>query len=79
MQHSGDISLGGPGGNLEIGGTDVLFRSQEDTYYSQWLTYSRETEDDLIKDLFRRGALPTYTTYQAQRLRFNHSLMLWQA
>ncbi len=59
--HSGDISLGGPGGNLEVGGTDVFFRNQEDTYYSQWVTYSRETEDDLIKDLFRRGALPTYT------------------
>jgi len=59
--HGGDISLGGPGGNLEVGGTDVLFRSQEDTYYSQWVTYSRETEQDLIKDLFRRGALPTYT------------------
>jgi hypothetical protein len=58
--HGGDVSLGGPGGNLEVGGTDVLFRSQEDTYYSQWVTYSRETEDDLIKDLFRRGALPTY-------------------
>ncbi len=59
--HGGDISIGGAGGNLEVGGTDILFRSQEDTYYSQWVTYSRETEDDLIKDLFRRGALPTYT------------------
>ena len=59
--HSGDISLGGPGGSLEVGGTDVIFRSQEDTYFSQWITYSRETEDELIKNLFRRGALPTYT------------------
>jgi len=59
--HSGDISLGGPGGNLEVGGTDVLFRSQEDTYYSNWLTYSVETSQALISDLFRRGAVPTYT------------------
>ena len=59
--HGGDISIGGAGGNLEVSGTDVLFRNQEDTYYSQWVTYSRETEDDLIKDLFRRGALATYT------------------
>ncbi len=59
--HSGDISLGGPGGSLEVGGTDVLFRSQEDTYFSQWVTYSKETDSELIKDLFRRGALPTYT------------------
>jgi len=58
--HSGDISLGGPGGNLEVGGTDVLFRNQEDTYFSQWVTYSEETSEDLVKDLFRRGALPTY-------------------
>ena len=59
--HGGDISIGGPGGNLEVGGTDVLFRSQENTYYSQWVTYSQETDADLPLDLFRRGALPTYT------------------
>ena len=59
--HSGDISIGGPGGNLEVGGTDVLFRNQEDTYFSNWVTYSVETSQALIADLFRRGAVPTYT------------------
>ena len=59
--HSGDISFGGPGGNLEVGGTDVLFNRQEDTYYSNWVTYSTETDQELIDKLFKRGAIPTYT------------------
>jgi len=59
--HGGDISFGGPGGNLEVGGTDVLFNRQEDTYYSNWVTYSVETDQGLIDGLFKRGAIPTYT------------------
>jgi hypothetical protein len=59
--HSGDIAFGSAGGNLEVGGTDIRFLAQEDTYYSNWVTYSVSTSQDLIKDLFRRGAVPTYT------------------
>ena len=58
--HSGDIAFGNGGGNLEVGGTDIRFLAQEDTYYSNWVTYSVSTSQDLISDLFRRGAVPTY-------------------
>jgi hypothetical protein len=58
--HSGDIVFGDGGGNLEVGGTDISFAAQADTYYSNWVTYSVSTSQDLISDLFRRGAVPEY-------------------
>jgi len=58
--HSGDIVFGNGGGNLEVGGTNVSFSAQEDTYYSNWVTYSVSKSQDLISDLFRRGAVPEY-------------------
>ena len=59
--HSGDISIGGPGGTLEVGGTDVSFPSGQDTYFSNWVTYSTPTDEADIVRLFKRGAIPTYT------------------
>ncbi len=59
--HSGDISFGGPGGNLEVAGTDVLFQSVEDCLYSNWYTWDESVSDADILDLFRRGAVPTVT------------------
>ena len=58
--HSGDIVFGSGGGALEVGGTNISFRAQEDTYYSNWVTYSVSTSQELISDLFRRGAIPEY-------------------
>ena len=59
--HSGDISFGGPGGNLEVAGTDVLFASAEDCLYSNWVTWDESIGDADILQLFRRGAVPTVT------------------
>lgn len=59
--HSGDISFGGPGGSLEVGGTDVTFPTQLDTRYANWMSYTRAVTDAEILDLFRRGAVPQNT------------------
>jgi len=59
--HTGDISIGGPGGSLEMGGTDVTFTTQEDTYYANWVTWSASKPEADIVELFERGALPSIT------------------
>lgn len=59
--HSGDISFGGPGGNLEVAGTDVLFGTQDGTLYSNWVTWSESKSEADILELFRRGARPDLT------------------
>jgi hypothetical protein len=66
--HSGDIAFGSGGGNLEVGGTDVLFAPSPDWYLSNWVTYINRpasgTPAELISVLFERGAVPTYTITQ---------------
>ena len=64
--HSGDIAFGQGGGNLEVGGTDVLFAASPDWYLSNWVTYVEPPADteELISILFERGAVPTYTITQ---------------
>lgn len=59
--HSGDISFGGPGGSLEVGGTDVTFRNQLDTYYANWASWTRELTPEELLELFERGARPQVT------------------
>lgn len=59
--HSGDISFGGPGGSLEVGGTDVTFQTQSDTYYANWASWTRELSAAEILELFERGARPQVT------------------
>ena len=59
--HSGDISFGGPGGSLEVAGTDVLFNLNEDCLFAQWYTWSESKPESDILELFRRGARPTVT------------------
>ena len=59
--HSGDISIGGGGGNLEVGGTDVAFQTVQDMYYANWVTWSESKSDADILELFQRGALPDLT------------------
>lgn len=59
--HGGDISFGGPGGNLEVAGTDVLFQTAKDFYYAQWVTWSESKSQSDITALFESGALPRYT------------------
>jgi len=57
--HSGDITFGGTGGNLEVAGTDVLFVRPEDCYYARWASWSTNKPASDILELFQRGALPT--------------------
>lgn len=59
--HSGDISFGGPGGNLEVAGTDVLFNTVNDGNYSNWASWRSWPSDLQILNLFRRGAIPDVT------------------
>ena len=59
--HAGDISFGGPGGSLEVAGTNVLFRSAEDCYFSNWITFSTSQSQTVIDALFQRGAVPDIT------------------
>lgn len=56
--HTGDISIGGPGGSLEVGGTDVTFTTQVDTYYAGWVTWDTSQPQSTIDKLFQRGAKP---------------------
>jgi len=59
--HNANISFGGPGDNLEVAGTDVLFLTATDAKYSNWVTWSRAVlQPDIIK-LFKRGAVPDVT------------------
>ena len=59
--HSGDISIGGPGGSLEVFGTDVTFQTTLDMYYANWVTWSESKSDADILELFERGAKPDVT------------------
>ncbi len=59
--HSGDISFGGPGGSLEVAGTDVTFQTQLDTNYANWASWSVSKTDADILELFQRGAVPDVT------------------
>lgn len=59
--HSGDITFGGPGGSLEVGGTDVTFSRATDMLFSNWVTWSESKPDADILELFQRGARPTVT------------------
>lgn len=59
--HSGDISFGGAGSNLEVGGTDVLFAPLTDARYANWVTWSESKPESDIVELFQRGALPDVT------------------
>ena len=59
--HSGGITFGGTGGNLEVAGTDVNFVSQINTNFSNWLTFSRSISEAEIYPLFSRGAVPNVT------------------
>lgn len=59
--HSGDISFGGPGGSLEVGGTDVTFPTQLDTRYANWASWTVSLDDADILELFQRGARPQDT------------------
>lgn len=59
--HSGDISFGGPGGSLEVAGTNVLFNLNEDCLFAQWYTWSESKPESDILELFQRGARPTVT------------------
>ncbi|MEM9043427.1 MAG: hypothetical protein AAGC81_01940, partial [Pseudomonadota bacterium] len=56
--HSGDVSWGGPGGSLEVAGTDVLFNLNEDCLFSNWVTWSTSLDESDIQELFERGAIP---------------------
>jgi hypothetical protein len=57
--HSGDISIGGPGGSLLVGDTDVTFNSTDDCLYAEWASWSRLLENTTKQQLFQRGAIPT--------------------
>ena len=59
--HSGDITFGGQGSSLEVGGTDVTFRSQLDTQYANWASWRTRLDDATQLELFRRGARPQVT------------------
>lgn len=59
--HTGDISFGGPGSSLEVGGTDVTFPTQLDTRYANWASWTVALSDADILELFRRGARPEDT------------------
>ena len=59
--HSGDISIGGPGGSLEVFGTDVTFQTTLDMYYANWATWATSRTDAQILELFERGASPDIT------------------
>ena len=59
--HSGDISFGGPGGTLEVGGTNVSFASQQNTNLAYWASWTSYLDDATLLQLFQRGARPSYT------------------
>lgn len=56
--HSGDITMGGQGSNLEVGGTDVAFQAQLATNYANWASWRQRLDDETLLELFRRGARP---------------------
>jgi hypothetical protein len=56
--HSGDITFGGGGGSLEVGGTDVVFVRATDMLFSNWYTWSISKPEADIIELFERGAVP---------------------
>jgi hypothetical protein len=59
--HSGNITMGGTSGSLEVAGTNVLFANQADTYYSNWLTFNSSIAENDFYPLFARGAIPQHT------------------
>ena len=59
--HSGDISFGGPGGSLEVGGTDVTFLTSQDCFYANWASWTVLLDEADILELFQRGARPVRT------------------
>jgi len=59
--HSSNISFGGPSDSLEVGGTDVVFPSQRDTYYANWFNWTTNVSDSGMLELFHRGARPVTT------------------
>lgn len=62
--HTGDITWGFSGDNLEVGGTDVAFVSPKKCYYSHWATWSSVAltpTTDIRVDLFEKGALADIT------------------
>ena len=58
--HPGDIVFGAAQGNLEVGGTDVAFAYQEDTYFAYWASWTKFLSDDKMEEVFKRGASPTH-------------------
>lgn len=59
--HTGDITFGGQGSSLEVGGTDVTFQAQLDTNYANWASWRERLTDETILELFQRGARPVVT------------------
>ncbi|MEL7111267.1 MAG: hypothetical protein AAGL99_18605, partial [Pseudomonadota bacterium] len=59
--HTGDITMGGQGSSLEVGGTDVTFQSQLDTNYANWASWTERISDASLLELFQRGARPQDT------------------
>jgi len=60
--HSGDINWGDPDNNLEMGGTDIAFKGQEDILYSNWYTWTKSLDkrEEIKVNLFELGAVPIY-------------------
>jgi hypothetical protein len=57
--HSGDVTFGYLDTNVEVFGTDVLFRPVVSMNYNEWVTWTRSLSDsNILDDLFRRGAIP---------------------
>jgi len=59
--HPGAITFGGTGGNLEVGGTNVDFLEQENTNFSNWVSFSTNKSATELYPLFARGAIPEVT------------------